>query len=197
MCTGATGLATPTPRSQRQGGVSGGLRGAWAPCAAHPTLNRRPLVPPRTRPPPTPPLQGDPLPESAAEFIVRQAREHPGEVVVLALAALTNVALALHLDAHLPDRLVRGVEMRSCRACLLLLLSAAAAPPSGSRAAAPATPAPAAHPHPLSHPQAKLVVLGGAFCLNGNVNPAAEANIYGDPDAANVVFSRRATGEGQ
>lgn len=26
--------------------------------------------------------------------------------------------------------------------------------------------------------------------MSGNVNPAAEANIYGDPDAANVVFSR-------
>lgn len=38
--------------------------------------------------------------------------------------------------------------------------------------------------------QARLVVLGGAFHTNGNVNPAAEANIYGDPDAANVVFGR-------
>jgi inosine-uridine nucleoside N-ribohydrolase len=38
--------------------------------------------------------------------------------------------------------------------------------------------------------QSRLVVLGGAFNCNGNVNPAAEANIYGDPDAANVVFSR-------
>ena len=35
-----------------------------------------------------------------------------------------------------------------------------------------------------------VVVLGGAFHTSGNVNPAAEANIYGDPDAANVVFSR-------
>lgn len=35
------------------------------------------------------------------------------------------------------------------------------------------------------------MVLGGAFGCNGNVNPAAEANIFGDPDAANVVFSRR------
>lgn len=38
--------------------------------------------------------------------------------------------------------------------------------------------------------QSRIVVLGGAFFCNGNVNPAAEANIFGDPDAANVVFSR-------
>ncbi len=38
--------------------------------------------------------------------------------------------------------------------------------------------------------QARVVVLGGAFNCNGNVNPAAEANIYGDPDAANVVLGR-------
>ena len=32
------------------------------------------------------------------------------------------------------------------------------------------------------------MVLGGAFNCNGNVNPAAEANIFGDPDAADFVF---------
>ena len=36
--------------------------------------------------------------------------------------------------------------------------------------------------------QAELVVLGGAFNCNGNVNPAAEANIFGDPDAADFVY---------
>ncbi|KAM3355666.1 putative uridine nucleosidase 2 [Capsicum chinense] len=35
----------------------------------------------------------------------------------------------------------------------------------------------------------QIVVLGGAFSVNGNVNPAAEANIFGDPDAADVVFT--------
>ncbi|KAG6668868.1 probable uridine nucleosidase 2 isoform X1 [Carya illinoinensis] len=35
----------------------------------------------------------------------------------------------------------------------------------------------------------QIVILGGAFAVNGNVNPAAEANIYGDPDAADIVFT--------
>ncbi|EXB88276.1 hypothetical protein L484_020344 [Morus notabilis] len=35
----------------------------------------------------------------------------------------------------------------------------------------------------------QIVVLGGAFFVNGNVNPAAEANIFGDPDAADIVFT--------
>lgn len=36
--------------------------------------------------------------------------------------------------------------------------------------------------------QAELVVLGGAFFTNGNVNPAAEANVFGDPEAADLVL---------
>lgn len=43
------------------------------------------------------------------------------------------------------------------------------------------------HAHTL-HGQAELVILGGAFFVNGNVSPASEANIYGDPEAADVVF---------
>ncbi|OAY51341.1 probable uridine nucleosidase 2 [Manihot esculenta] len=35
----------------------------------------------------------------------------------------------------------------------------------------------------------EIVLLGGAFSVNGNVNPAAEANIFGDPDAADIVFT--------
>ncbi|GMN36115.1 hypothetical protein TIFTF001_005740 [Ficus carica] len=35
----------------------------------------------------------------------------------------------------------------------------------------------------------QIVVLGGAFSVNGNVNPAAEANIFGDPEAADIVFT--------
>ena len=88
-----------------------------------------------------PPPKGTPAPGSAAEFIVQKANEFPGQVTVLTLAALTNMALALHLDHQLPSKLHR------------------------------------------------VVILGGAFNINGNVNPAAEANIYGDPDSANIVFN--------
>ena len=41
--------------------------------------------------------------------------------------------------------------------------------------------------------QAELVVLGGAFFVNGNINPAAEANIFGDPEAADFVLGQPAT----
>ena len=87
-----------------------------------------------------PAVSGIPHPGTAAEFIAAAARAHPGEVTVLALGPLTNVALAFALG---PD-------------------------------VAPAL---------------DVVALGGAFFRNGNVNPAAEANILGDPDAADAVLS--------
>ena len=34
----------------------------------------------------------------------------------------------------------------------------------------------------------KIVMIGGAVACNGNVNPAAEANMFGDPEAADVVL---------
>ncbi|KAF8724037.1 hypothetical protein HU200_021046 [Digitaria exilis] len=35
----------------------------------------------------------------------------------------------------------------------------------------------------------QIIVLGGAYSVNGNVNPAAESNIFGDPDAADIIFT--------
>ena len=76
----------------------------------------------------------------AADFIAETCARFPGEVTVLALASLTNVALAFRR-----------------------------------------------RPECLKH-MGELVVLGGAFEVNGNVNPAAEANILCDPEAADEVF---------
>ncbi|MDR5838506.1 nucleoside hydrolase [Caballeronia sp. LZ034LL] len=79
----------------------------------------------------------------AHRFMVETVRAHPGEITLLAVGPLTNLALALQLDPGIATR-VREV-----------------------------------------------VVMGGAFGINGalgNVTPAAEANMHGDPDAADIVF---------
>ena len=88
-----------------------------------------------------PPPRGEPIAQSAAQFICEQAARHPGEVVLLMLGACTNLALALQWDPSLAQKLKR------------------------------------------------VVILGGAFNVNGNVNPAAEANIFGDPEAADYVLN--------
>jgi len=49
--------------------------------------------------------------ESAASAIVRLAREHAGTLTLVALAPLTNLALALRLDPQLPSRIARLVIM--------------------------------------------------------------------------------------
>jgi purine nucleosidase len=58
-----------------------------------------------------PPPKGAIAPGSAAEQIVRLAREHPGELTLLALGPLTNVALALLLEPDLPGLLRSVVVM--------------------------------------------------------------------------------------
>ncbi|CAH2912010.1 MAG: Inosine-uridine preferring nucleoside hydrolase (EC [uncultured Paraburkholderia sp.] len=79
----------------------------------------------------------------AHRFIIDTVRAHSGEVTLLAVGPLTNLALALADDPQIAA-LVKQV-----------------------------------------------VVMGGAFGTDGvlgNVTPAAEANILGDPDAADIVF---------
>jgi purine nucleosidase len=88
--------------------------------------------------PPEP--RGRPSDRTAAEAIVAAAHERPGEVLLVATGPLTNVALALREEPHLPD-LLRG-----------------------------------------------FALMGGAFARGGNVTPAAEANIWVDPVAADEVF---------
>ncbi|MCY1669107.1 nucleoside hydrolase [Rhizobium sp. SL86] len=83
----------------------------------------------------------EPDPRPAYQFIIDTVRAHPGEVTLIAVGRMTNLALVLKHD---PDvaALVKQV-----------------------------------------------IIMGGAFDLNGNVSPAAEANIHGDPEAADVVFT--------
>ncbi|WP_240633021.1 nucleoside hydrolase [Paenibacillus montanisoli] len=81
-----------------------------------------------------------PIPEAAGDFIVRSASEHEGELIVVALGRLTNVAQALKIDPGLPAK--------------------------------------------IKH----LYVMGGAVHVPGNVTPASEANIWGDPEAADFVI---------
>ncbi|WP_117192771.1 nucleoside hydrolase [Rhizobium terrae] len=79
-------------------------------------------------------------PRPAHEFIIDTVRAHPGEVTLVAVGRMTNLALAVKADPELAG-LVKDV-----------------------------------------------IVMGGAFDVNGNVTPAAEANIHGDPEAADLVF---------
>ncbi|GMH28731.1 hypothetical protein Nepgr_030574 [Nepenthes gracilis] len=88
-----------------------------------------------------PPPRMKKIEKSAAEFLVDRVSEYPGEVSVLALGPLTNLALAIKMDSSFASKVKR------------------------------------------------VVILGGAFFASGNVNPAAEANIYGDPEAADIVFT--------
>ncbi|XP_078170589.1 uridine-ribohydrolase 2 isoform X1 [Carex rostrata] len=88
-----------------------------------------------------PPPNGRPIDQSAASFLVEQVNLHPGEITVIALGPVTNIALAIEQDPAFPKKV------------------------------------------------GQIVILGGAFWVNGNVNPATEANIFGDPEAADVVFT--------
>ncbi|HEY3720585.1 MAG TPA: nucleoside hydrolase, partial [Roseiarcus sp.] len=84
--------------------------------------------------------RGDPSPTHAIDAILAAAREHAGELVLVATGPLTNIAAALLRDPELPRRLKR------------------------------------------------FVLMGGAFREPGNVTPAAEFNIWHDPEAARIVF---------
>ena len=89
---------------------------------------------------PLPPTRRAPITQPAPDFICESARAHDGELCLVAVGPLTNVALALELDPILPRRVRR------------------------------------------------LVVMGGAALVPGNVTPAAEANFHNDPEAASAVF---------
>jgi inosine-uridine nucleoside N-ribohydrolase len=87
--------------------------------------------------------QAAPDARNAAQFIVDTVMAHPGEVTLVPVGPLTNIALALALEPRIVERV------------------------------------------------AEVVIMGGAATVSGNVNPAAEANIYNDPHAADRVFTAR------
>lgn len=85
-----------------------------------------------------------PDPRPAWQFIAETVRANPGEVTLIAVGRMTNLALALQHDPEIA-KLVKAVS-----------------------------------------------IMGGAFGIKGhtgNVSPVAEANIIGDPDAADIVLT--------
>lgn len=78
---------------------------------------------------------------TAAEFIVEMARKYPGEITLVPIGPLGNIALALKLEPNLP-KLIKSVN-----------------------------------------------IMGGAAFVPGNVTPVAEANIWNDAYAAEIVFA--------
>jgi len=80
-----------------------------------------------------------PVADPAAAFIRQAVRKYPGEITLLTIGPLTNVATALNSEPDLA-RMVRAV-----------------------------------------------VMMGGSLS-EGNITPAAEFNVYVDPEAARIVF---------
>ena len=73
----------------------------------------RPLVRPRARHGSVPadvPVR-TPLPGTAARAMIELVRAHPGEITIVAVGPLTNVALAMRLDPHFAGSLKRLVVM--------------------------------------------------------------------------------------
>ncbi len=77
---------------------------------------------------------------SAAEFIARTCLDAPGEVALVTIGPLTNLALALQAEPKLASAIPR------------------------------------------------ITMMAGAARIPGNITPAAEFNVWADPDAAAYVF---------
>lgn len=81
---------------------------------------------------------------TAAQFIIDSLKAHPGEVTIIAVGRMTNLALALRAE---PD---------------------------------------------VAKFAKQVIIMGGAFGYegrSGNITPAAEANIHGDPVGADEIFA--------
>jgi len=78
--------------------------------------------------------------QSAAEFIVEQVMNAPGEITLVPIGPLTNIAMALELEPR------------------------------------------------IAQATREVVIMGGNALCPGNITPAAEANIFHDVEAADIVF---------
>ena len=84
--------------------------------------------------------KGKVIDKSAAEFIIDRVRAFPGEVILVPIGPLTNIAVALRADPEIAKMIK------------------------------------------------KIVLMGGTVSTSGNISPLAEANIYHDPHAADIVM---------
>lgn len=84
--------------------------------------------------------QTTPLNIHAAQFIIEQVERYPGQLTLVPIGPLTNIALALTLKPEIAAQIEA------------------------------------------------IVLMGGNGFVPGNITPAAEANIYNDPEAADIVF---------
>ena len=98
-----------------------------------------------------------PVDQPAAAFLVEQANLYPGQVTVVALGPLTNLALVRFslLPPHHSNASVRSISPSD----ILAISQALELDPSFPKKVG------------------QVVVLGGAYSVNGNVNPAAETNV--------------------
>jgi inosine-uridine nucleoside N-ribohydrolase len=79
-------------------------------------------------------------PQNAVIELIERVLQAPGEIALVALGRLTNIALALSVE----PRLAKALQT--------------------------------------------IVVMGGAIRVPGNASPVASANLWGDPEAADVVY---------
>lgn len=82
----------------------------------------------------------EPAEQGAVDFIIEQVNKYPGEVTILAIGPLTNIALAIREAPEIVDKINR------------------------------------------------IIYMGGAIDVPGNVTPAAEFNWWFDPEAAKIVL---------
>lgn len=91
-----------------------------------------------------PPPQSEPLPMTAAEFIIEQVMNAPGEITLVPIGPLTNIALALHLEPRLAENVREVVLM-------------------GGNALVPGNATPAAEANIHNDPEAADVVFGAPW----------------------------------